>query len=115
MRSHWRIARLNMRRQHERNGRDIAVLFARAFEGEAHRVGVRHVAHQGLENGVLQCSGTVTFKQAQQTNGDGAEIGATLGGSHEQGLAGRGGLSQTIGSAMLVRCVLVLGFNCSFC
>jgi hypothetical protein len=105
--SHRRVARLNMRRQHECNRRDIAVLFAPVFERETDRVGVRHVAHQRLKDGVLQCGGTVTFQQAEQADGDGAEIGATLAGSHEQGLAGGCGLRQAIGSAMLMRRVLV--------
>jgi hypothetical protein len=46
MRPHRHVARLNMGRQYECHGRDIALLFAPAFEGEAHGVGMGHVTRQ---------------------------------------------------------------------
>ncbi|HME22401.1 MAG TPA: hypothetical protein VKI44_13840 [Acetobacteraceae bacterium] len=49
----------------------------------------------------LERDGAVAFEQPHQGCGDGAEIGAALGGAHEQGLAGGRGLSQAVGGAML--------------
>ena len=62
----------------DRHGRFATDLLALAFEREAHRVGVRHIAHQGLQDGILQRRGAVAFEQPHQGRGDGAEIGASL-------------------------------------
>ena len=88
MRPHRGIAGLHMGGEHEGDRRRVAVLPAAAFEGEAHGVGVRHVALQRLEDGRLQIGGAGAIEQTQQRGGDGAQVGAPLGGAQEQGLAG---------------------------
>ena len=88
MRLHRGIAGLHMGGEHEGDRRRVAVLPAAAFEGEAHGVGMRHVALQRLEDGRLQIGGAGVIEQTQQRGGDGAQVGAPLGGAQEQGLAG---------------------------
>ena len=62
VRLHWRIARLNMRWQHECNGRGVAALLAPTFEDEAYGIGMRRVAHQRLQDGVLQRRSTSSVR-----------------------------------------------------
>ena len=70
---------------------------------------MRRVAHQRLQDGILQRRGAVAFEQPHQARGDRAEIGASLRGAHQQGLAGWRGLRKAIGGTMLARGMLVVG------
>ena len=63
MRAHWRISVAHVCGHDDRHGRFATDLLALAFEREAHRVGVRHIAHQGLQDGILQRRGAVAFEQ----------------------------------------------------
>ena len=84
------------------------LLLALALKREAHGVGVRHIAHQRLEDGILQRRSAVAFEQPRQGGGDGAEIGAAFGGAHEQGLAGGSGLREAVIGAVLTGGTLVV-------
>ncbi len=85
-----------MRGQNESDRRRGAGLFALTFEDAAHGVGMRHIAQQGLEDGVLQRGGAVALEQAHQGGGDGAEIATALGGADEQGSAGGHRLGEEV-------------------
>ena len=56
----------------------------------------------------LQIGGAVAIEQPHQGGGDGTEIGAALGGAHQQALAGRSRLGEAIGGAMLASGALML-------
>ena len=84
------------------------LLLALALKCQAHGVGVRHIAHQRLEDGILQRCSAVAFEQPRQGGGDGAEIGAAFGGTHEQGLAGGSGLREAVIGAVLTGGTLVV-------
>ncbi len=86
---HGGIACPDMVGQDEVDWRRLSALFAAALEGQAHGVGVRHVALQGVEDGRLKFARAVMLEQPDQGGGDGAEIVAALGGADEQGLARR--------------------------
>jgi hypothetical protein len=90
-----------MRGQNESDRRRGAGLFALTFEDAAHGVGMRHIAQQGLEDGVLQRGGAVALEQAHQGGGDGAEIATALGGADEQGSAGGHRLGEEVVGPML--------------
>ena len=83
MRLHRRIAVAHMGGQHDGDRRGVTVLLPAPLEGEAHGVGVRHIARQRIENGGLQIGGAEAFEQPQQGCGDGAEISAARGGTDE--------------------------------
>ncbi len=101
MRWHGAVAGADMLGQHEGDGRRLAALGAPAIEGEAHGVGMRHVARQRFQDGGLQFGGAVSVEQAQQGSGDGAEVVATRGGAAQQVLAGGRDLRQVVGGAVL--------------
>ena len=69
---------------------------------------MRHVARQRVQNGILQCGGAVTVEEMEQPDRDCAEIGAALGGAHDQGLASGRGLQEAIGAAVLACRVLMV-------
>ena len=89
-----------MRGHGDGDRRRVTALFATTFQRQAHRVRVRHVALQRLEDGGLQLGGAIAVEQPLQTNGDGAEIGAAFGRADQQVIAGGCGLREAIGSAM---------------
>ena len=108
VRTHRHISVTHVRGHDDRYGRLATLLLALALEREAHGVGVRHIAQQRLENGILQRRGAVAFEQPRQGRGDGTEIGAAFGGAHEQGLAGGSGLREAVIGAVLTGGTLVV-------
>ena len=103
MRPHRRVARLHIRGQVDVDRRGLATLLAPALQREADGIGMRHVAVERLADGGLQVGGAVAIEQPRQSIGDGAEIGAALGGAQQQVLAGRSDLGEAVGGAMLSR------------
>ena len=108
VRTHWRISVAHVRGHDDRHGWFATQLLTLALEREAHGVGVRHIAQQRLEDGILQRRGAVAFEQPRQGGGDGTEIGAAFGGTHEQGLAGGSGLREAVIGAVLTGGTLVV-------
>jgi hypothetical protein len=100
MRCNGSVARLDVRRQVEGDGRRLLALLAVVIECQAHRVGVRHAALQRLTDRGLEFGGAIAVEQAQQGRGDGAEIVAAGGGAQQQGLARRCRLGEPVGAAM---------------
>ena len=50
MRLHRRVTRLHMCGQHDSDLRRFTALFSPTFEGKAHRIRVRHIALQRIED-----------------------------------------------------------------
>ena len=75
------VARLDVRRQVEGDGRGLLALLAVVIECQTHRVGVRHAALQRLADRGIEFGGAIAVEQAQQGRGDGAEIVAAGGGA----------------------------------
>jgi hypothetical protein len=73
------------------------VLLPAPLEGEAHGVGVRHIARQRIENGGLQIGGAEAFEQPQQGCGDGAEISRARAPSRTGGWPSVSGMPQASG------------------
>lgn len=109
MRLHWRISGLHMGWHDDGDGWFLATLQAAPFEGQAHRIRMRHIAGERVENGGLQFGSIAALEQAEQSGRDGAEIGTAFGGTSEQYLAGGCGLCELVGRAMLVGRVFFAG------
>src|SRR5438132_10641411 len=69
---------------------------------------MRHAALDRLADGGVKLGGAVALQQPQQGGGDGSEIGTTLGGTQEQGLALRRRLCEVVGAAVAAGGALVL-------
>jgi len=102
MRRHRHVAGLHMGGQVDSYRRCIAALRAALLERQPDDVGMRHVAHQRLQDPGLQLGSTVAVEQTLQADGDGAEIAAALGGARQQVAGGGRGLDQAVGGAVLV-------------
>src|ERR1700722_381104 len=100
---HRLVARLDMRRQGEGNRWGLLAVIAAAFERQANRVGMRHITLKGLDDGAIELARPIALPQLDQAGGDAAEVSAALGGTSEQGRAGRRGLCQTISRAVAAR------------
>jgi hypothetical protein len=89
MRLHRPVACLHVRRQAQGDRRRLLAFLAAAFQSQAHGIGVRHVAGEGLADGGVEFARPILLQQADQGGGNGAEIVAALGGADQQDLAGR--------------------------
>ena len=76
------------------------------FERDAHRIGMRRSVRECVFDGGLQFGWTEAIEQPQQFQGDGAQITAARSRAHEELLAGRHGVGEAIGTAMISRLVL---------
>src|SRR5262245_16502515 len=97
---HGAILGLDVLGQGHGDGGRLLALFAPALEDEAHGIGVRHVALEGLENRGLELCGAVAGQELHQGRGDAAEIAAALGGANEQTLDCWDRGSEMIGGAV---------------
>ena len=109
MRPHDLVARADMLGQDKGDRRWLLAVVTLSLECETHRVGMRHVTVERLEDGGVELGGSITFQQPRQRAGDVAEVVAALGGAEQQGLAGRDGLDQPIGRAVMA--CPALGFD----
>src|SRR6202163_2270724 len=100
-RSDRNVARLDMLRQIDGDGRQLLAIVATPFEGEADGAWVRHVAVERLNDCGLQLDGAVAIQEPQHGAGDGPEIVAALGGADQQGLAGGRRMREAVGTAVL--------------
>src|SRR4051794_4484873 len=107
VRLHRRVAGLHVGGQLDGDRRGLTTLLAPAFECEADGIGMRYVTLECLTDGGLQLGSAVAVQQPCQPVGDGTEVGAALGGPHEQVLAGRSDLGEAVGGAVLPRGALV--------
>ena len=117
MRPYRRITRLHRGGQFDSDRRQLAALLATAFQGKADCVRMRHAAVERFADGDLQLCRAITIEQPRQACGDGAEVGAALGGAQQQVLARRSDLGEAIGGTMLARGAFVRdqGLDMSAC
>src|SRR5215471_21066908 len=101
------VARLDVGRQIDGDGRPGLSLFAAMFERQAYRIGMRHTACEGFSDGGLQFGGAIAVEQPQQRGRDRSKIVAALSRTDEQVLTCRCGLCETVGAAMIARSSLV--------
>lgn len=78
------------------------------LEAQAHSVGVRHIARQGLDDSGLHRRGTVAVQQPRQPQVDRAQVVAARGGALQQLGHRRHGVRQPVGGAVRLRAALVL-------
>ena len=103
VRPHRFVARLDMRRQGEGDRRGLLAVIAAAFERKANRVGMGHITLQGLDDGGIELARPIALQQLDEAGGGAAQVSTALGGTNEQGPAGRRGLRQAIGRPMAAR------------
>src|ERR1035441_162932 len=76
------------------------------FERDAHGIGMRCSVRECVLDRGLQFAWTEAIEQPQQFQGDGAQIAAARSRAHEQLLAGRHRVGESIGTAMVSRLTL---------
>ena len=84
-----------------RNRRRCLTRFPPSFERDAYRMRMRCSMRERFLDGRLQFGRTESIEQAQQSQGDGAQIAAACRCAYEQFLAGRDRVGEAIGAAML--------------
>jgi hypothetical protein len=99
MRSHRSVARLDARRQVDRDAGRLPALLTAAVERQTHSVGVRHAAVERLADRGLEFGGAIAVEEPQQGGGDGPIV-AALGSTTRQSLARRSCAGEPVGAAM---------------